>query len=121
MADVTARVLLVEDDALVRFALTAALAEAGIVAIEARNSVEALSMLTETEGIRMVITDIDMPGSINGLGLVRLLEEGHPYLRIIIISGHPLPKDIKISDDIAYIQKPFSFDQLTTAIQERLQ
>ncbi len=115
-----ARTLLVEDDALVRFALAEALAEAGVPTIEAGNSIEALNALAKTDDIRVVVTDIDMPGSVNGLGLVRLLEEGRPYIRIVIISGQPLPKEVKISDDIVFMLKPFSFDQLSDVVRNFL-
>lgn len=115
-----AQVLLVEDDVLVRFALVEALAEVGVVAIEAGNSIEALNALSETEDIRVVVTDIDMPGSVNGLGLARLLVERRPYVRIVIISGQPLPKNIKFSDGIAFMLKPFSFEQLSDVVREFL-
>src|SRR5688572_14465253 len=115
-----AQVLLVDDDALLRFALVEILADAGFAAIEAENTIGALKALSETDDIRVVITDIDMPGSVNGLGLVRVLEESRPYVRIVIISGQPLPKDIKLSDDVTFLQKPFSYNQLTEVVCEFL-
>jgi DNA-binding NtrC family response regulator len=117
---VAANTLLVEDDALVRFALAAALAEVGIIAIEAGNSLEALNALSATDDIQVGVTDIDMPGSVNGLGLVRWLREGRPYIRIVIISGQPLPKDIRIPDDIAFMLKTFSFERLADVVRELL-
>jgi DNA-binding NtrC family response regulator len=112
-----AHVLLVEDDALVRFALGKALAEVGVGTIEAGNSIEALSVLDTTDDIRVVVTDIDMSGSINGLGLVRALGEGRPYLRVIIISGQPLPMEFTLPDDITFFQKPFAFDRLIDVVR----
>src|SRR5262245_65773198 len=107
------QVLVVDDDALVRFALMEILAEAGIEAIEAANSLEALSAIAAAEDLRLMVTDIDMPGSINGLGLVRLVRERCPYLGIVVISGQPMQGHSELPDDITFMQKPFSFERLT--------
>jgi DNA-binding NtrC family response regulator len=113
----SAEVLLVEDDALVRFALAEALADVGVATMEAGHSIEALSALDTTPDIRVVVTDIDIPGSINGLGLVRALGEGRPYLRVIIISGQPVPKEIALPDEITFFQKQFAFERLIDVVR----
>jgi two-component system, response regulator PdtaR len=110
-------VLVVEDDPLVRFALAQSLSDAGIVALEAGNSNEALSLLAEADDIRVVVTDIDMPGSINGLGLARILTDAKPYVHVILISGVPLSKDTRLPPGTKFIQKPFSFDQLNGVVR----
>src|SRR5690348_5824210 len=113
------QVLVVEEDALVRFAIVEALAAEGFEVTEATNSIEALAAMSKTEGIRAVITDIDMPGSVNGLGLVRTLKDERPYLHIIIISGLPLPNDYRLPQEVTYLRKPFSFARLLDLLRER--
>lgn len=113
--------LLVDDDPLVSFALTEALRDAGYAAIEAANTGEAIEVLRQTDRIRVLVTDVNMPGSVTGLGLVRVAQEGWPYIGIVVISGQPLPQENQLPDDVVFLSKPFSPSTLLELIQKLLE
>jgi CheY-like chemotaxis protein len=81
-------VLVVEDEALVRCVLSEHLRDAGFDVVEAGNAAEALDVVQD-EPVDVVVTDIRMPGRIDGLGLARTLRCSHPGLPVIVTSGYP--------------------------------
>ncbi|CAO3411605.1 response regulator [Azospirillum largimobile] len=81
------RVLLVEDDALVRMANAAVLAEAGMTVIEAAGGEEALALLEADGGIGILVTDFAMPG-MTGADLTRLARHHRPGLPVLIVTGY---------------------------------
>jgi len=82
--------VLVVDDELVRILTVQALEEAGFRVEEAGNSDEALSRL-DGDPIVALVTDIDMPGSLDGCGLARRVRQLFPSVAILIISGVATP------------------------------
>ena len=85
-------ILLVEDEALVRMLASDILTEeAGYRVIEAVNADEALTLLEARPDVRLVFTDVDMPGSLNGFTLARIVDMRWPKIRIIVTSGHARP------------------------------
>ena len=88
------RVLLVEDDVLLRFLLAEKLRKAGLGVIEAANADEAFSYIQTAAQIDLLFTDVQMPGSMDGVGLARRIRTGYPSVRIILTSGNTgLPAD----------------------------
>jgi CheY-like chemotaxis protein len=85
------RILIVEDEVLIRAYLSEELRDAGFAVIEAAHAEEALSYLKAGEKVDLVFSDIHMPGSFNGLELARRLRDLHPSLPIILTSGNPGP------------------------------
>jgi CheY-like chemotaxis protein len=81
-------VLVVEDEPLSRIHALNLVEEAGYVAIEASNADEAISILEARKDIRIVFTDIDMPGSMDGLKLARAIRDRWPPIELILTSGH---------------------------------
>ncbi|HYF88006.1 hybrid sensor histidine kinase/response regulator [Azospirillum sp.] len=81
------RVLLVEDDALVRMANAAVLDEAGILVSEAATGEEALAVLEADEGIGVLVTDFAMPG-MTGADLTRIVRSHRPGLPVLIVTGY---------------------------------
>jgi two-component system, response regulator PdtaR len=80
-------ILVVEDDALVREMIVDILLEAGFAAHQAGSADEALRDLEEKPGIAAVVTDIDMPGALDGIELTWRIEELWPKIGVIVISG----------------------------------
>jgi CheY-like chemotaxis protein len=66
-----ATILVVEDEMLIRMSTTATLEDAGFLVLEASNSAEALAILSHHGEIRVMLTDVNMPGTMNGLPLHR--------------------------------------------------
>jgi signal transduction histidine kinase/CheY-like chemotaxis protein len=102
------RVLLVEDDALVRMANAAVLDEAGIMVSEASSGEEALALLEEDEGIGVLVTDFAMPG-MTGADLTRLVRSHRPGLPVLIVTGYAekaVLQDLGREPGIRILSKP---------------
>jgi CheY-like chemotaxis protein len=80
-------VLVVEDEVLVRLMMAEELRISGFEVVEAANADEALALLAHV-AISAIVSDIRMPGSIDGLGLAKKVREQFPHIRIILTSGH---------------------------------
>jgi len=91
MTDVPTRalVLVVDDDVLERMGASVMFLDAGYKVLEARNAGEALRFFETNTDIRLLFTDLSMPGSINGSDLARQVAERWPRVGIIMTSGSP--------------------------------
>ena len=81
------RILLVEDEILIRLAMADDLRQAGFIVVEASNADEAISVLNSTPDIALVVTDIRMPGRIDGVGLANWVRRHAPHIKIAIASA----------------------------------
>jgi two-component system, response regulator PdtaR len=81
-------VLIVEDEVLVRLMIAEELRGAGYDVIEAATADEALDALAHISGVSLIITDIRMPGSMDGLRFARLVRTEYPATRILLTSGN---------------------------------
>ncbi|TCL64642.1 response regulator [Rhizobium sp. BK251] len=111
-------VLIVEDEALLRFSLADALASSGYAVVEAANALEAVAALGIHEEIDAVITDVDMPGPLNGLDLARLLSLSRRDLALIVTSGRSIEADA-LPDGAGFLPKPYDIASLLKEISER--
>ena len=80
-------VLVVEDDALVRAEAVDLCIEAGFTTYEARNAEQALRQLERHSEIRVLATDVEMPGTMDGLKLARAVRDRWPPVTIMVTSG----------------------------------
>ena len=112
-------VLVAEDEALVRMFTADFLVEAGYAVVEASNAAEALRELEDTAKIRVLVTDVEMPGDMDGRDVPEAERRG-PDVVIIVTSGRVRP----CSDDLAvgaeYFQKPIGEEAVVEVIRERL-
>ena len=83
-----ARILLVEDEILIRLAMADDLRQAGFIVVEASNAEEAISVVNSTPDIALVVTDIRMPGRIDGVGLANWIRRHAPRIKIAIASAN---------------------------------
>jgi two-component system, response regulator PdtaR len=83
--------LVVEDEDLLRQLGVEIFIEAGYQVVEAANAEEALELLAASSAVHLLFTDINMPGSIDGLALAHRAGEQRPHLGIIIVSGQGIP------------------------------
>ena len=84
-------VLIVDDEPVIRLVAAQALADAGFETIEAATADDALAILRQRGDVGVLFTDINMPGSIDGMDLARLVHEQWPAIRIVVTSGRALP------------------------------
>jgi CheY-like chemotaxis protein len=107
-------ILLVEDDVLVRFTTADILREAGFDVLEAVDSSEALALLTTGHPLDLVITDIRMPGQMDGVQLASVLKATRPNLPVALLSSH-LDRDHHDAD--AFVAKPYNVDDLVEVVK----
>jgi CheY-like chemotaxis protein len=106
------RVLIVEDEMIVRLIGGDTLTDAGYEVVEAANADEALEILDKHGDVEVLFTDIRMPGSMNGLELARVVHERWPAMKILITSGDTFPPRNAIADDGRFLAKPYSTEGL---------
>ena len=119
-SDKTDVVLVVEDEALVRVAIADDLRDAGFTVIEASNADEAIRQMTANPAIRVLFTDIDMPGSMDGLKLSAFVHDRWPPVRIIVTSGKQRPTADQIPDAGIFLSKPYTPNGVVDAIRTLL-
>src|SRR5213080_323072 len=81
-------VLIVEDEYLIRTHTAEAIRDAGFEVVEASNADEAIVTLESRREIRVVFTDVRMPGSMDGLKLAHAVRDRWPPVHIVATSGH---------------------------------
>lgn len=111
-------VLLVEDDADVRQVIRNQLLDLGHPVLEADNAAHALELIRNIRDIRIVLTDVIMPGSRNGREMAREAKALYPDLHMIIMSGfEDLLRDSHANDaEFVSLNKPFTKHELATAL-----
>lgn len=110
-------VLVVEDEPLVRMTAAEIFEGAGYRVHEACNAAEAVAILKARPDIGTVFTDIEMPGELNGLGLVDTICEHWPHLRVLVTSGRGVPADRPLPIGVGFIGKPYRGKQVLAEIQ----
>ena len=108
--------LLVEDDAAVRQVVRRSLLDLGYAVLEAENGIEARAILASTLGIVLLLTDVVMPGGVDGRDLAREARDLHGIPRVLMMSGHA-PSRAE-PDGLPLLLKPFSPAQLAAALHE---
>ena len=99
-------VLVVEDEILVRLSLAETLRDEGFSVVEAANGDEAVAVLASSAPVDIVLTDVNMPGSLDGMALGRYVRSARPGLKVIVVSGrvgHALAAEV--AD--AFVPKPY--------------
>jgi len=117
MPDSPVYVLVVEDDFLNRLHAVNLVEDAGYLAVEASNADEAITILETRKDIRIVFTDIDMPGSMDGLKLAHAIRERWPPIELILTSGHFDLSDDEIPERGRFFPKPYRDQEIISALQ----
>lgn len=103
------RILVVEDEFLIRLTLVEALSDEGFVVLEAETGDAALPILQSNDTISLLLTDIQLPGTLNGHALASKARENLPDLPIIFMTGRPSAADgADGSDRDVFISKPYT-------------
>jgi CheY-like chemotaxis protein len=110
-------VLVVDDDELVRDITIAMVDEAGLPSIVAANADEAVAVLETRPDVFLVITDINMSGSMDGLKLAHAIRHRWPPVKIIVVSGQAWLAQDELPSKAVFIRKPYKSADLSAAIQ----
>jgi CheY-like chemotaxis protein len=114
-----ARILVVDDQSVVREILAEYLSLDGYKVSQAADAVQALALISSGEPFDLVLTDIDMPGDFDGLDLARRVKETTPATKVILISGGSrLPVDTCTTD--LFIRKPATSRQIRRHVAQAL-
>jgi CheY-like chemotaxis protein len=99
-------VLVVEDEMLLRMRAVDMVEDAGFTPLEAVDADEAVAILESRSDIALLFTDIQMPGSMDGLKLAHAVRERWPPIKIILVSGQLKAANIDIPADSRFFGKP---------------
>jgi len=114
-------ILLVEDEPLVRLVLTDLLADAGYRVTEAGNADEAMTLLESRPDMRVIITDVRMPGTLDGFALARFAADRRPGIGIVVTSGNALPRSGDLPEGAAFLPKPWRPSELVERVRRLLE
>ena len=114
-------VLIVEDEFLVRMDTRAALETAGFDVLEAGDADEAIAILSASNDIRLIFTDVHMPGSMDGLKLVHFVRDRWPPVKIVATSGRVRITDSDLPEGGRFLPKPYSAGEITATLHELIQ
>lgn len=110
-----ATILVVEDEFLVRLLVSEELRTAEFHVIEALDAEEAIAVLNSGVRVDLILSDVRMPGAMDGLGLLAFVRRSHPTIPVIITSGH-LQRDTAFDDNTQFLPKPYTFPQVIKLI-----
>ena len=113
-----ASILIVEDEALVRIFGARVFADAGFRTIEAANSEEALDLLGADSKVNLLFTDVNLPGTIDGLALARQVSCRWPHIGIIVVSGQSWPQPHELPAGSRFHRKPYDPDTVVRHARE---
>jgi CheY-like chemotaxis protein len=111
-------VLIVEDEFLLRMDAVDMIRAAGFEAVEAANADQAIEILESRLDITVVFTDIQMPGSMDGLKLAQAVRGRWPPIKIVATSGHVHVTETDLPDGGRFLPKPYSPHQIAGVLRE---
>lgn len=109
-------ILIVEDEFLIGEYLSKVLIDLGYEVISTENADDAIEVLQSRNDIRLVITDINMPGSMNGLKLAAAVRDRWPPIKIIVATGNGRPNDDDMPAHSRFLSKPYTPSGVMAAI-----
>jgi CheY-like chemotaxis protein len=116
------RVLLVEDDWLVRLLMVETLEEAGLDVVQASDGDEAERLIDGADGFDLLLTDVGMPGRLDGIGLAEHARERHPSLPVVYVTGRPdlMLGRTRLGPHDAFLPKPYGPFEVLAAVRRLL-
>ena len=114
------RVLIVEDEPLIRADLTDVFEGAGYDVLGAKNGDEAEKLLEREPEISAVVTDIDMPGEVDGIWLSWIAYKRDPKIGVVVISGQIKPADGELPENACFQSKPFASEATLHMVQHMI-
>jgi len=109
-------VLVVEDEVLIRLAAVDLVKSAGFEAVEAKDADEAIRIMEVRVEVSLVFTNIDMPGSMDGLKLTRYIRERWPRVLLIVASGKTIQDRSQLPEGVTFFPKPYAEQAIAEAI-----
>jgi CheY-like chemotaxis protein len=111
-------VLVVEDDFLLRMDAVDVVRAAGFEPVEAGSADEAIAILEAHPSIHVVFTDIQMPGSMDGLKLAKFVKDRWPPINVVATSGHIRVSEDDLPESGRFLPKPYTPAQIIGVLRE---
>jgi CheY-like chemotaxis protein len=118
-SDTNPAMLIVEDEPFIRMAAADIVSDIGVIPFEAATAGEALAILGDHPEIRLIFTDVNMPG-MDGVTLARRAREMRPDVHVIVTSGRRAIPLEQLPDNGTFLPKPYGSQQLTNAVERSL-
>jgi CheY-like chemotaxis protein len=115
-----AKILIVEDEPLIRLGIVIMLERSGFDAIEADTADEAIKIIEARGDIRLVVTDVDMPGTMDGVRLAHYIRSKWPPIKLIVISGKVGLSTIDLPPGARFFSKPYEDATLLNTIDRMI-
>jgi DNA-binding NtrC family response regulator len=120
VSECSSHILLIEDEVVVRQQLASALREEGFRVSEAGDAVQAYDAIVSSDDLSLIITDVRLPGKVDGAGLAKVIEAHSPNLPVIIFSGGARPPADEMPQRAIFVEKPVRLDRLLREVQRLL-
>jgi CheY-like chemotaxis protein len=111
-------VLIVEDEILLRLHAREVIEDGGFDVVEAKNADVAISILEQRNDVVLIFTDINMPGSMDGLKLTHFVKDRWPPIKIIATSGHARITADDLPEGSHFVPKPYQPTEIADAIHQ---
>jgi two-component system, response regulator PdtaR len=119
-ATAPAVVLIVEDEPLLRELAVEFIELAGFIALEAGDAEEAVALLEARSDIAVLFTDVNMPGSVDGLGLAHTVRDRWPPIKILVASGRVRLKRSDLPPNSVFLEKPYHGETMIAELRTML-
>ncbi|MEO4000965.1 response regulator [Mesorhizobium sp. CAU 1732] len=113
-------VLVVEDSALIRMGAVDLVVSAGYEALEAHDADEAIRILELRPDIDLVFTDVQMPGTMDGIKLSRYIRDRWPSVKLILASGTAILEESSLPEGSRFFSKPYTDHAIADAMARML-
>jgi CheY-like chemotaxis protein len=114
-------VLVVEDEMLIRMDIVDQIEAAGFEVLEASNADEAIAILERNPNTHIVFTDVDMPGSMDGIKLAQAVQGRWPPIKIVVTSGQFKVRDEDMPAGGLFFNKPYNPSEVIRSLRELIQ
>ena len=114
------RILFVEDELLIRLVVSDELREVGYEVVECFNADEAIILLQAGVRFDLIVSDVRMPGGVDGMGLLAFTKELYPDVPVILASGHLEPTLALRHGATRFLSKPYGIDVVVDAVRAEL-
>ena len=111
------KVLVVEDEPFIRLAAVGLVEEAGFVALEATNADQAIAVMEANPDVRLVFTDVDMPGTMDGVKLAHYIRGRWPPVQLIVASGKAIVTENDLPKGTRFFSKPYADHAIVDTIR----
>jgi CheY-like chemotaxis protein len=120
LSRIPAVVLVVEDEMMLRMRAVNMVEDAGYAPVEALDTGEAVAILESRSDIALMCTDIQLPGSMDGLGLAHTVHKRWPAIKIILVSGQLNPSSIDLPPCSRFFGKPLQAWQIIAELRSMI-